>query len=67
MRDRHHLADRGKRVLLISTDPASNLDEMLGIALSDALMLVSGATGLSALNINAGAHQGRVRCSPGIL
>jgi len=55
MRDRLHLADRGKRVLLISTDPASNLDEMLGIALSDAPMLVSGATGLSALNINAEA------------
>ena len=24
------LADRGARVLLVSTDPASNLDEMLG-------------------------------------
>src|SRR5690349_650780 len=29
------LADHGKRVLLVSTDPASNLDEMLGVALSD--------------------------------
>ena len=28
------LADAGKRVLLVSTDPASNLDEMLGVALS---------------------------------
>ena len=28
------LADAGKRVLLVSTDPASNLDEMLGLALS---------------------------------
>ena len=27
------LADGGKRVLLVSTDPASNLDEMLGVAL----------------------------------
>jgi len=25
------LADRGKRVLLVSTDPASNLDEVLGV------------------------------------
>ena len=25
------LADAGKRVLLVSTDPASNLDEMLGV------------------------------------
>jgi len=24
------LADRGRRVLLVSTDPASNLDEVLG-------------------------------------
>ena len=29
------LADAGKRVLLVSTDPASNLDEMLGVALDD--------------------------------
>ena len=27
------LADAGRRVLLVSTDPASNLDEMLGVAL----------------------------------
>ena len=26
------LADAGKRVLLVSTDPASNLDEVLGAA-----------------------------------
>ena len=28
------LADQGKRVLLVSTDPASNLDEMLSTPLS---------------------------------
>ena len=28
------LADAGKRVLLVSTDPASNLDEMLGVELA---------------------------------
>jgi arsenite/tail-anchored protein-transporting ATPase len=27
------LADRGARVLLVSTDPASNLDEVLGLSL----------------------------------
>ena len=27
------LADAGKRVLLVSTDPASNLDEVLGVTL----------------------------------
>jgi len=30
------LADEGQRVLLVSTDPASNLDEVLGVALSGA-------------------------------
>jgi len=29
------LADRGRRVLLVSTDPASNLDDVLGVAPSD--------------------------------
>ena len=28
------LADRGQRVLLVSTDPASNLDEVLGVRLT---------------------------------
>ena len=46
------LADRGKRVLLVSTDPASNLDEMLGVTLSDAPSPVPGASGLSASNID---------------
>lgn len=46
------LADGGKRVLLISTDPASNLDEVLGVALGRIAVPVPGATGLSALNIN---------------
>ena len=29
------LADRGRRVLLVSTDPASNLDAVLGVELSN--------------------------------
>lgn len=29
-----HLADCGKQVLLVSTDSASNLDEMLGVLLA---------------------------------
>ena len=43
---------REARVLLVSTDPASNLDEMLGVALSDAPTPVPDAPGLSALNID---------------
>ena len=46
------LADSGKRVLLVSTDPASNLDEVLGVRLSGAPMPVSGVPGLAALNID---------------
>jgi arsenite/tail-anchored protein-transporting ATPase len=50
------LADRGLRVLLVSTDPASNLDEMLGVDLSDRPRPVPGVPGLSAMNIDpAGA------------
>lgn len=46
------LADRGKRVLLVSTDPASNLDEVLETELSSEPRPVMGAPGLSALNID---------------
>ena len=46
------LADAGKRVLLVSTDAASNLDEMLGIKLRNTPTPVPGAPGLSVLNID---------------
>ena len=46
------LADRGKSVLLISTDPASNLDEMFATPLSIAPRPVPGAPRLSAMNID---------------
>ena len=46
------LADHGQRVLLVSTDPASNLDEVLGVALGPEPRPVPGVPGLSALNIN---------------
>lgn len=49
------LADAGRRVLLVSTDPASNLDEMLGTALSDRPVPVAGAPGLHAMNIDPDA------------
>jgi anion-transporting ArsA/GET3 family ATPase len=49
------LADKGLRVLLVSTDPASNLDEMLGAALSDQARSVPGAPGLDAMNIDPDA------------
>ena len=40
------LADSGKKVLLVSTDAASNLDEMLGIQLRNTPVPVPGAPGL---------------------
>lgn len=58
------LAERGKRVLLVSTDPASNLDEVLGVRLSGEPTAVPGTPGLHALNINpeaaAQAYRDRV-------
>jgi arsenite-transporting ATPase len=46
------LADAGKKVLLVSTDAASNLDEMLGVELRNTPVAVPGAPGLSVLNID---------------
>jgi len=46
------LADRGLKVLLVSTDPASNLDEMLGVTLTDTPTPVPHIDGLFALNID---------------
>lgn len=57
------LADAGKRVLLVSTDPASNLDEVLGVKLSGTPTPVPNMPGLSALNIDPvqSAHDYRER------
>ncbi len=46
------LADAGRRVLLVSTDAASNLDEMLGVPLRNTPVPVPGAPGLWVLNID---------------
>ena len=46
------LADAGQQVLLVSTDAASNLDQMLGIELRNTPVPVPGAPGLSVLNID---------------
>jgi arsenite-transporting ATPase len=47
------LADTGRRVLLISTDPASNLDEVLGVRLGRTPTRVPHAPqGMDALNID---------------
>ncbi|MCO4093443.1 MAG: arsenical pump-driving ATPase [Acidovorax sp.] len=46
------LADAGRKVLLVSTDAASNLDEMLGVPLSNHPVAVPGVPGLHMLNID---------------
>lgn len=49
------LADSGKKVLLVSTDAASNLDEMLGIELSNQPVAVPGVSCMAVLNIDPDA------------
>jgi arsenite-transporting ATPase len=46
------LAESGQRVLIVSTDPASNLDEVLGVALGPTPTPVPQVEGLFALNID---------------
>ncbi len=46
------LADAGKRILLISTDPASNLDEVLGVRLGNAPTAIPDVPHLKAMNID---------------
>ncbi len=58
------LAGRGARVLLVSTDPASNLDEVLGTRLGPDPRPVPGVSGLAAANLDplaaAAAYRERV-------
>ncbi|MDP3168821.1 MAG: arsenical pump-driving ATPase, partial [Polaromonas sp.] len=64
------LADAGQKVLLVSTDAASNLDEMLGIELRNIPTAVPGAPGLSVLNIDpdtaAESYRQRVLAQMGV-
>lgn len=46
------LAESGRRVLLVSTDPASNLDEVLATTLTSLPTSIAGVPGLDAMNIN---------------
>src|ERR1035437_3816798 len=46
------LADEGKRVLLVSTDPASNLEDVLESKVYEKIGQVAGIDNLYAININ---------------
>ena len=49
-----HLARRGKRVLLVSTDPASNVGQVLGVTIGNTVTSIEQVPGLSALEIDPG-------------
>jgi arsenite/tail-anchored protein-transporting ATPase len=58
------LATRGQRVLLVSTDPASNVGQVFGIPIGNHITPVAAVPGLSALEIDpqaaAQAYRGRI-------
>ena len=58
------LADRGRRVLLVSTDPASNVGQVFGITIGNRLTGVPAVSGLDALEIDpeqaAAAYRERI-------
>src|SRR5689334_21008086 len=45
-------ADAGKRVLLVSTDPASNVAQVLGVSIGNTVTTISAVARLSALEID---------------
>lgn len=58
-----NLADKGKRVLLVSTDPASNVGQVFGQTIGNQLTPIDSVAGLTALEIDpqAAAAQYRAR------
>jgi len=55
------LADSGKRVLLVSTDPASNLGQVLEAEVTDSIRPVPAVPGLTTFNINPEAAAAEYR------
>jgi len=47
-----HFARQGKRVLLVSTDPASNVGQVFGLEIGNTITAISAVDGLSALEID---------------
>jgi arsenite-transporting ATPase len=47
-----HLADQGRRVLLVSTDPASNVGQVFGLPIGHHVTAIEAVPGLSALEID---------------
>ena len=59
------LADRGLRVLLVSTDPASNLDEVLGTQLANEPTAIESVPNLFAMNIDPEDSRPRISRTDG--
>lgn len=47
-----HLAARGGRILLVSTDPASNIGQVFGVSIGNQITVIPTVFGLSALDID---------------
>ncbi|MHB1567159.1 MAG: arsenical pump-driving ATPase [Acidiferrobacter sp.] len=47
-----HLAARGGRILLVSTDPASNVGQVFGVSIGNQITVIPAVLGLSALEID---------------
>jgi len=47
-----HLVSQGKRVLLVSTDPASNVSQVLGVTIGNTVTAIERVPGLSAMEID---------------
>jgi len=47
-----NLNDQGEKVLLVSTDPASNVSQVFGIAIGNRITAIANVNGLDALEIN---------------
>jgi arsenite-transporting ATPase len=58
------LAEQGRRVLLVSTDPASNVGQVLGVTIGNTVTAIEAVPGLSALEIDpeeaAAAYRERI-------
>ena len=46
------LAERGKKILLVSTDPASNIGQVFGIKIGNNITTIPAVSNLSALEID---------------
>jgi len=55
------LADVGKRVLLVSTDPASNVGQVFGVTIGNRVTAISEVSGLAALEIDPQAAAAEYR------